>query len=116
MLFNNSLGFLVNTAFVTNNKGYFMKLLFIVACLIACCISGIAGAYPPGFIEDNAYISRDQAFIQALKKQHESHKVSSIQSIDGPTDIIQISSSRTSAPNEFIEIPKKPNGEKYAGR
>lgn len=98
-----------------------MKLfIVIVAFIIAGIISGAAQAndkFPPGFIEDNRYVSKDQKMIEALHRQHESHVVM-VAAIDGSQDSIEISQVKTSLPGEFLDksavdaITKK-KGEKY---
>lgn len=98
-----------------------MKLfLVIIMFIIAGIISGAAQAgdkFPPGFIEDNRYVSKDQKMIEALRRQHESRAVM-VAAIDGKDPAIEISDSRTSLPAEYLDTRKvdaitKSKGEHY---
>ncbi len=80
-----------------------MKLLLVVACLIACCISGMAGAWPPVKVGVEAEV-QDAAVYQILK-EHKPQKADIHQYIFNDVDSIV----------DRIEIPKKPKGEeRYA--
>lgn len=92
---------------VTNMESK-MKLLFIVSCLITISGASHASEFPPGFIQDHSYISRDQKFIQALKAQHE-HSSDIHQYVRNDEE----AAFERVAIEQYVAIPKR---EKYTGR
>lgn len=106
-----------------------MKLIFFIACLLACIVSGSAEAwqFPKVGAEGAIEEMHQHEWLEAHKGQiytnsalsiHVQNKYieTGVKPIDGAEDSIQISDARTGLPAEYIEIPKKPMGERYAGR
>lgn len=102
-----------------------MKLIFFIACLLACIASG-AGAWdlpkigPEGSIEE----MRQMQWVKEHTpgRQYASLSISiqgqcvhdCLRPIDGKEDAVQISRERTSRPDEYLDMPtSKKDMERY---
>jgi hypothetical protein len=91
-----------------------MRYLFVILFLVACIISGASQA---SFISyDNPRMTRTERMVKVQVLKHRKTDLKAynpVRAIDDSIPVIEISSSRTGLPEEFVAIPKKPKGEVY---
>lgn len=95
-----------------------MKLTLLIILLLLICIVSSTACHAVEFITfSNEPMTRVEYMVKLQVEKHRTgtqvnSSYTNVAPIDGVEPSVQISDSRTSLPDEFIDLPKKPNPNK----